>query len=373
MPEPVEGAGIFFPTFNPNKNKNMKNNLLKLMAVFLLFLSKTTFSQSIPSYVPQNGLVGWWPFNGNANDESGNRNNGTVNGATLTTDRFGNSDKAYSFDGVNDIIRCIQPGPIGNPVVTTSFWLKSQQSDYAQILGYGSDGEGGKSFRVTMNQNCGSCIAFDNYGSQNGYLTQFANQWDFYTVIYNGSLGASISNSKIYKNGQLLSSQVFFTDQTTTNISNTIPLTFGRFHGTVQTGYLAGSLDDIAIWNRALSEQEIKNLYNANICYQNVTVTDTLLINMHITGFNPITYQNTIKIYPNPTQGNLTIDFGNISFLSGYQMKFTNSVGQQVFQTNISQKISNVNLSSFTTKGIYYVQLIDSKGTIAETKKIVVQ
>jgi hypothetical protein len=33
----------------------------------------------VPSYVPTNGLVGWWPFNGNANDESGNGNNGTVN------------------------------------------------------------------------------------------------------------------------------------------------------------------------------------------------------------------------------------------------------------------------------------------------------
>ena len=57
-----------------------------------------------PSYVPSNGLVGWWPFNGNANDESGNGNNGTVNGATLTTDRFGISNKAYNFDGIDDFI-----------------------------------------------------------------------------------------------------------------------------------------------------------------------------------------------------------------------------------------------------------------------------
>ena len=56
----------------------------------------------LPSYVPTNGLVGYWPFNGNANDESGNGNNGTVNGAVLTNDRFGNTDKAYSF--LNDDI-----------------------------------------------------------------------------------------------------------------------------------------------------------------------------------------------------------------------------------------------------------------------------
>jgi hypothetical protein len=52
----------------------------------------------------QNGLVGYWPFCGNANDESGNGNNGTVNGATLTTDSFGNANTAYSFNGLTDYI-----------------------------------------------------------------------------------------------------------------------------------------------------------------------------------------------------------------------------------------------------------------------------
>ena len=51
-----------------------------------------------------NGLVAYYPFNGNANDESGNGNNGNVNGAILTNDRNGNSNKAYAFDGVDDYI-----------------------------------------------------------------------------------------------------------------------------------------------------------------------------------------------------------------------------------------------------------------------------
>ena len=50
------------------------------------------------------GLVAYYPFNGNANDESGNGNDGTVIGATLTADRSGNPDSAYSFNGVNDYI-----------------------------------------------------------------------------------------------------------------------------------------------------------------------------------------------------------------------------------------------------------------------------
>ena len=78
------------------------------MKQILLFgaiaLSTLTFGQNVPSYVPTNGLVGWWPFNGNANDESGNGNNGTVNGATFTTDRNGASNNAYNFDGQSSFI-----------------------------------------------------------------------------------------------------------------------------------------------------------------------------------------------------------------------------------------------------------------------------
>ena len=69
----------------------------KLILPLLLLASFCMHAQNVPSYVPTNGLVGWWPFNGNANDESGNGNDGTNNGATLTTDRFGNANSAYDF------------------------------------------------------------------------------------------------------------------------------------------------------------------------------------------------------------------------------------------------------------------------------------
>ena len=75
----------------------------KSIIAALLLAASSAFAQ-VPSYVPTNGLVGWWPFNGNANDESGNGNNGTVNGATLTSDRFGNANKAFNFNGINNHI-----------------------------------------------------------------------------------------------------------------------------------------------------------------------------------------------------------------------------------------------------------------------------
>ena len=58
----------------------------------------------IPSYIPTSGLAAYYPFTGNANDLSGNGHNGTVTGATLTTDRFGNPNSAYSFNGTSSYI-----------------------------------------------------------------------------------------------------------------------------------------------------------------------------------------------------------------------------------------------------------------------------
>jgi hypothetical protein len=65
----------------------------KITTIILAVLFTANLMAQVPNYLPTNGLVGWWPFNGNANDESGNGNNGTENGATLTTDRFAIKNK----------------------------------------------------------------------------------------------------------------------------------------------------------------------------------------------------------------------------------------------------------------------------------------
>jgi hypothetical protein len=76
--------------------------------------------------IPADSLVGYWPFNGNANDESGNGNDGTVTGATLITDRFGKTNKAYSFDG-NDLISIPHAATL-NMLDSLSFsvWVKPE-------------------------------------------------------------------------------------------------------------------------------------------------------------------------------------------------------------------------------------------------------
>jgi hypothetical protein len=81
---------------------------------------------ALPNYLPKNGLVGWWPFNGNANDESGNENHGTVNGATLTSDRNGEVNKAYSFNGLSNSINFADTFILNsNQNGTISLWLNN--------------------------------------------------------------------------------------------------------------------------------------------------------------------------------------------------------------------------------------------------------
>lgn len=81
----------------------MKKPFLTILLGVFLVTSLTTGckkDENAPQ-IPTDGLVAYYPFNGNANDESGNGNNGTVNGATLTTDRHGNPNSSYNFRGFN--------------------------------------------------------------------------------------------------------------------------------------------------------------------------------------------------------------------------------------------------------------------------------
>ena len=113
----------------------MKKKKLLITAIAILGLVVNTFGQTVPSYVPVNGLVGWWPFNGNANDESGNGNNGTVYGAALASDRFGNANNAFSFDGLNDYVLLANSGAINfSGGISFSAWVNAEDLRYASIV-----------------------------------------------------------------------------------------------------------------------------------------------------------------------------------------------------------------------------------------------
>jgi len=338
-----------------------------LIAVAALGMATSTMAQTVPSYVPTNGLVGWWPFNGNAQDESINTNDGTVNGATLTTDRFGNTNSAYSFDGVNDYILC-SPNQInlnGNSF-SWSLWLKKNNLAIGALFITQGSANTNYGFHLGFTTNSIFRFGFYNNDLDANISNTDVNNWYFYSGTYD----ATINQRKLYINGVLNTTDTPISDYLSSGdlfLGGTI-----NKNGWAQSSF-NGKLDDIGIWNRALTQQEITNLYNGGICYQSVTVTDTLRINTTITGFNPVTYQNSIKIWPNPTKDHITIDNGNIANLNGHQIKISNAIGQQVFQSAITQKQFYVDMSSWGGHGIYFVNIINAQGVTIEIRKIVLE
>jgi hypothetical protein len=266
-------AFLFFKTHcgtSETKTLKMNKSLFSVIAVGLcmtahVFLPGQVMAQ-VPNYVPTNGLVGYWPFNGNANDESGNGNNGTVNGATLTTDRFGVANKAYSFDGVNDVIS-MNGQNYAN--ITLSAWIKTNS---AQINGdiinkYGCTTANGYSLRLNSGKPSGyfGCIfnGFIDFDTQTPQLPAANNnQWRHVVM--------TVSNieSKLYLDGVLLSTiinQPGFCTPT-----NSLPLQIGYYPiGNCPSGmpnnYTQGLIDEVGIWNRPLSYCEIQGLYNSQL------------------------------------------------------------------------------------------------------------
>ena len=98
---------------------------MRFLTIFMTIFLFATLSAQVK---PDSGLVGYWPFNGNALDESGNNNNGTPNGATLVADRFENDSSAYKFDGVDDYIAVPSSGSLSLSQITISTWIRLSDS-----------------------------------------------------------------------------------------------------------------------------------------------------------------------------------------------------------------------------------------------------
>jgi photosystem II stability/assembly factor-like uncharacterized protein len=104
-----------------------------------------------------------------------------------------------------------------------------------------------------------------------------------------------------------------------------------------------------------------------------ITVTDTLVINTLITGVNPSNNSNTIKVYPNPANSHITIEYGDFTLMNGYQLRIENSLGQEVYLTAINQESDYLSLNTWGGNGLYFVHIVDPQGNTVDIRKIVLQ
>ncbi|MCH7573898.1 MAG: fibronectin type III domain-containing protein [Candidatus Marinimicrobia bacterium] len=213
------------------------------------------------------GLVAWYPFNGNANDESANSNDGTVNGATLTVDRFGNANSAYSFDGVDDYIDMLQPGPLGTQARTITAWAKSRSIyELDQIISYGGDNlaSPGASFRLGLLNivDCQGVSANTSVSASNGEAPSDINVWHQYILVVPAMSNPTTGDIKIYRDGILLSTACASVNlSTAVNTQTGSPIRIGMMYTGGDNYAFDGLIDDIRIYNRALSATEVDSLY----------------------------------------------------------------------------------------------------------------
>jgi len=216
-----------------------------------------SFGQA-PNYVPSNGLIGYWPFNGNANDESGNGNNGSVNNAALlTTDRYGNSNNAYYFDGTDNSDIDV---PSSNNLnitndITISFWIFSNSNSGEKhiidrdLCGFNND------WRILQLNNSVHWSSGVSGSDQFVSVSLIANQWNFIVAKREGNLFTLTINDSFSSPSQMTLNNSSFGN-------NSSPIFFGDAvcNSPSQNNFL-GKLDDVGIWNRALSQQEITDLF----------------------------------------------------------------------------------------------------------------
>jgi hypothetical protein len=241
-----------------NKNKNTMKKQLLILTTALLSLSG--FAQ-IPNYVPTNGLVAYYPFNGNADDESGNGFNGTVSNVTLSLDRNGNSNSAYLWPTSNGSGSFIDIGylhtMIPNSISISSWILSDGGTIQPRII---SSGEVGFYTQSTSNISRYYQMNWDRAGTGIWPSSFPVSSGEWHHLVFTADHLNGLA--KLYVDGVL-------TDSSCCGIANpgyvmNDTWNIGR-KSTSSYDSWGGKLDDIGIWNRALTTCEIQDLYTAQL------------------------------------------------------------------------------------------------------------
>jgi hypothetical protein len=221
--------------------------------------SEVIQSTTLPKVALDSGLIAYYPFNGNAMDESGNGNDGASFGAELTRDRFGNLNSAYFFDGIDDYITA-DPIHLERRQSLVA-WIKPAQgynadgqviienrdnrsiTDYALFIDKGNNLVEPRYFLRKADGDDGPSIKSNKSFEEE--------QWLLLIGIYDGQ------SSSIYVNGQLQGESTLFTDAL-----RQLGTSFRIGDDTGNNAPFKGIIDDVRVYNRALNEEEIISIYD---------------------------------------------------------------------------------------------------------------
>ena len=232
------------------------------LVVSLLLIAVISFSQ-----IPTDNLRAYYPFNGNADDESTYSHDGAVNGATLSSDRFGNEESCYEFDGVDDFIKVLHSADLNFDASTgtysINFWFRSgnpvKTAFTAYIIQKDSSGAGGFPFHFDVSETGG--LAYPQFRARGNTTTTtsglapvwFDGDWHMATMII------TATDFHVYMDGLHSSTISISLPPSGANMAD---VTFGA--GTDGIVPYWGGLDDIRMYADELTACEIWALYIEN-------------------------------------------------------------------------------------------------------------
>lgn len=288
-----------------------------------------------------NGLMIHYPFTGNANDVSGNNNNGTANGVTLRPDRANTASASYEFDGVNDNITVPNSTSFDVPADrhSISFWFQlcmipaaNDGNEYYIMAKMNSATNHG--WHIFMRRDVGTDgmlrIYYRGINSGN-FATQTVCSVPINTVEI-GSWHHVVfiigSNNGTHRSAMLDAGNYDYGPRNSAIAQNTLNFVIGGgvhvWNAATDRYFGLGRLDDIRIYNRAISEPEVTALYNLipltsfnqpvsithnnGLCLSNdslvITATAQPGLSYSWTGPNAETYTTNPVVIVNPTAAN---------------------------------------------------------------------
>lgn len=314
-------------------NKHFRS--LIFLSFWIVPLIGYTQSNSLDS-----GLVGYYPFDGNSTDKSGNGNHAENFGAYLTSDRFGRPDMAFLLDGTDDyfIIKKNNGLDISNmKEFSVSLWFNTSSGapNYSpRILNIQDDKKYNLEIYIDKDNNELILKNYDSPNSTNNFelsvnSTIQKGVWYHIVLVFD----FSSNETKMYLDGSL---------EAVENKNILVPGNPDYYLGThrIRSWFFIGKIDDIRFYNRKLSSSEVSELYNAS----------PTSIESYTTGKN----KKSLVIYPNPVSNKLTMESNNGSLLSNGKFSLLNGLGEIVYsKKTLSDNKNRFNLTGLEN-GVYF-------------------
>ncbi len=242
----------------------MRHLLLCALAQTVLFALASAASAGVPPGVPTAGLMGYWPFDGDAADDSGNENGGVIFGASLTQDLLGDPDRAYHFDGIGDNIE-IPAAAVLKPLLpaTIAAWINLE--DFSSIAAvFSNDNASGIYSGVWMQVNTDGQVSahigdggspnLTNRRSATGRTDLQQGVWYHVAAVIRGP-----RDMDIYVNGR--NEGRSYSGSGDALAYTDAPAKVGTRDDIDPPRLFTGKIDEVYFYDRALSAAEIRELY----------------------------------------------------------------------------------------------------------------